>query len=312
MIKQNQTIFALGFFDGVHLGHQALLTRCRRLARERGCHAGVVTFDSHPDALVHGTAPGLLNTLEDRERLLLQRFSMDTVITLPFDREMMAMPWDGFIRLLMEKYNAAGFVCGHDFRFGHRGQGTGEKLSVLCNELGIPCVVVPEQMVDGRRVSSTGIRELIETGSMAEAVRFLGHPHILTGTVVSGHQLGRKLGIPTANLRIPQGLAVPKFGVYACRCVIDGSVYGAVANVGTRPTVSGDGITVEPWILDYTGDLYDRQITLEFYAFLRPEEKFPSLEALQQEIRRNAEQTREILNSLSKMPPCFTAENVVK
>ena len=151
--------------------------------------------------------------------------------------------------------------------------------------------------IDGIRVSSTYIRRQIETGDMETAVRFLGHPHILSGTVVHGQALGRKLGIPTANLRLPEGLAVPKFGVYACRAVVDGKAYPAVTNIGTRPTVEGIGITVEPWILDYTGDLYDREITLEFYRFLRPEMKFPDLSALQAEIRRNAEQTRSYLQT---------------
>ena len=294
----NKRIFALGFFDGVHLGHQALLSACRSLAAEHGCGAGAVTFAAHPDALVRGTTPRLLNTLYDRERLLKQRFSMDTVITLPFDREMMVMPWEAFLRLLMEEHHAAGFVCGNDFRFGCRGEGNGEKLRTFCEKLGLPWAVVPEQTMDGIRVSSTHIRNLLEQGEMGKAVRFLGHPHILSGNVVSGQQLGRKLGIPTANLRLPEELVVPALGVYACRCVMDGISYGAVANIGTRPTVSGKGITVEPWILDFQGDLYDREITLEFHEFLRPEKKFSSLEELQQEIRHNAQQTREILKSL--------------
>jgi len=126
-------------------------------------------------------------------------------------------------------------------------------------------------------------------------VKFLGHPHILTGKVVHGKALGRKLGIPTANLLLPESLVVPRFGVYVCSCLIDGKRYPAVTNVGTRPTVQGSGITVEPWILDYTGDLYEREITLEFHYFLRPEMKFVTLEALQAEIRRNAEETRDYL-----------------
>ena len=134
---------------------------------------------------------------------------------------------------------------------------------------------------------------------MATAVKFLGHPHILSGVVVHGKALGRTLGIPTANLRLPEGLAVPKFGVYACSCLIDGIRYPAVTNVGTRPTVEGNNITVEPWILDYSGDLYGQRIILEFHYFLRPEMKFPSLEALKEEIHRNAEETRAYLNTIS-------------
>ena len=151
--------------------------------------------------------------------------------------------------------------------------------------------MVPEQTVHGIRVSSTHIRALLEQGQMEEANAFLGHPHILTGQVIHGHQLGRTLGIPTANLSLPAGLVVPKFGVYACLVELEGERYPAVTNIGTRPTVHGSGITVEPWILSYQGDLYGREITLEFHKFLRPERKFPTLEALQEEIHHNAEQT---------------------
>jgi riboflavin kinase/FMN adenylyltransferase len=174
-------------------------------------------------------------------------------------------------------------------------------LSDYCVERKFPFAEIPEQLLDGIRVSSTYIRRQIETGDMATAVRFLGHPHILTGTVIPGKQLGRTLGIPTANLQLPENLVVPRFGVYACRVQIDGIQYPAVTNIGIRPTVSGSGITVEPWILDYSGDLYGRQITLEFFHFLRPERKFPSLEALKAEIHANAQQSRELLKTYKNM-----------
>ena len=293
----NKTIYALGFFDGVHIGHAALLKECRSLAEAHGCRAGVVTFAEHPQNQVAGKSPSLITGVRDRERLLYQRFSMDTVVTLHFDAHMRTLPWQEFIEMLLRDYDAAGFVCGEDFRFGYKGQGNAPLLSDYCGQLQIPCVVVPEQTIDGIRVSSTYIRRQIEEGDMATAVRFLGHPHILTGTVVHGKALGRKLGIPTANLLLPEGMAIPKFGVYACRALIGDKAYPAVTNIGTRPTVEGVGITVEPWILDYSGDLYDREITLEFYFFIRPEMKFPSLEALQAEIRRNAQQTRDFLQT---------------
>ena len=294
-----KTIYALGFFDGVHIGHAALLAACRELANTHHCHAGVVTFDSHPDTLVQGNTPRLINSARDREWLMKEYHSMDTVVTLPFDNRMKTMDWVDFLHLLETEYGAAGFVCGEDFRFGHKGQGNASVLTEYCQQQDLPCAVVPEQLLDGIRVSSTYIRQQLETGDMGTAVRFLGHPHVLTGTVVHGQALGRRLGFPTANLRLPEGLAIPKFGVYACRVRIDGESYPAVTNIGTRPTVAGQNITVEPWILDYSGDLYDREITLEFFFFLRPETKFPSLEELQAEIRRNAQQTRDYLKNLS-------------
>ncbi len=290
-------IFALGYFDGVHIGHRALLQQCRKMADELGICAGVVTFGAHPDTLVRHMTPVLINSPRDRELLLRERFHMDHVVTLPFDEQMMAMPWEDFLRMLLERYDAAGFVCGDDFRFGFRGKGNAQILETYCRERDLPCAVVPEQTLDGIRVSSTYIRSQIETGDMATAVRFLGHPHILRGTVVHGKALGRKLGVPTANLRLIPGIAVPRFGVYACRCIIDGVGHPAVTNVGTRPTVEGQSVTVEPWILDYEGDLYGREITLEFYYFIRPEKRFPSLEALKAEIHRNARETREYLNA---------------
>jgi len=291
---KEKTIYALGFFDGVHLGHQALLKACRELAEQHGCKAGVVTFLGHPDTLVSGSTPMLINTSEDRKKLLVQQFHMDTVVELPFDRAMMTMPWQVFIELLIRNYCAVGFVCGHDFRFGDRGSGTAALLQAYCKEQGFPCAVIPEQKLEGVPVSSTHIRGLLEAGRMEEAVRFLGHPHVLTEEVVSGRRLGRTLGIPTANLLIPQGVVQLRHGVYACKALTAEGEYLAVTNVGSRPTVGGHRITVEPWILDFEGDLYGKELTLLFYAFLRPERKFDSLEELRKEIQKNAAQTRKI------------------
>ncbi len=291
---ENKTVYALGFFDGVHLGHQALLAACRALADGQGWRAGAVTFVSHPDALVRGETPKLLNTVVTRCGLL-KTYGMDTVAQLPFDKALMTLHWRAFLELLINRYGAAGFVCGHDFRFGHRGEGNAELLRQACLEWGMPCTVVPEQTVDGTRISSTRIRGLIEGGKLEEAVRFLGHPHILSGTVVPGRQLGRTIGIPTANLELPEGVVCPAFGVYACKAGVDGESYPAVTNVGVRPTVSGEGVTVEPWLLDFDGDLYGKELTLEFYAFLRPEKKFDSLAALGAQIRADAQQTRALL-----------------
>ena len=288
-----QTIYALGFFDGVHLGHQALLKACRELAHRHGCNAGVVTFASHPEALVSGIAPALLGTIEDRARLLYA-YGMDTVLALPFDRELMTTHWSAFLTQLTQQ-GAAGFVCGDDFRFGAKGNGTAKKLTAFCRERNLPYAVVPQQELDGIRVSSTHIRQLLEQGDMDNALRFLGHPHNLTGKVISGRGLGRTLGIPTANIALPAGIVCPKHGVYACKAIVDGAEHLAVTNIGTRPTVGGDHVTVEPWLLDFDGDLYDKQITLLFYQFLRPEQKFDSLEDLKAEIQKNASQTRKIL-----------------
>lgn len=289
-----KTIYALGFFDGVHAGHGALLKACRVLADEKGCKAGVVTFTGHPDTLVLGKTPSLINSPEDRKRLLRERFSMDTVIALPFDRQLMTMPWQDFFRLLVDQYGAAGLVCGHDFRFGNKGEGNGQRLMEACAGEGICCAVIPEQKIDGITVSSTHIRQLLENGEMAQAVRFLGHPHEITGTVVAGRHLGRTIGIPTANIELPAGVVCPKHGVYACKASVDCRSYLAVTNIGNRPTVGGHHVTVEAWLLDFEGELYGKELSLLFYEFLRPERKFDSLAQLQAEIQKNALQVRKI------------------
>ena len=205
-----------------------------------------------------------------------------------------------FLELLKEKYGAAGFVCGSDFRFGYRGEGNAVLLKETCEAWGIPCAVVPEQTVNGARVSSTRIRSLIEAGEVEAANKLLGHPHVLSGQVVRGKQLGRTIGIPTANLLLPEGVVCPRFGVYACKAIVDGAEYLAVTNVGVRPTVSGEGVTVEPWLLDFDGDLYGKTLVLHFYSFLRPEKKFDSLDALRREIQKNAQETREFFEKTRK------------
>lgn len=290
-----EIIYALGFFDGVHLGHQALLTACRHLAETHGCKPGAVTFATHPEALVEGNPPRLINTVEDRQRLL-SAYGMQELCVLPFDKQLMTTHWSDFLTQLTQA-GAAGFVCGSDFRFGSGGLGTAKKLEAFCKKRGLPYAIVPQQLLEGVRVSSTHIRALLETGDMEAVNRFLGHPHVLTGQVIPGRQLGRTIGVPTANLALPEMLVQPRFGVYACAAVIDGKPYGAVTNIGTRPTVAGDHVTVEPWILDFEGDLYGKTLSLAFYAFLRPEQKFASLEELKRQIQKDREMTRKILEN---------------
>ena len=152
--------------------------------------------------------------------------------------------------------------------------------------------MVPEQLWEGIRISSTAIRRLLEVGDVTKANALLGHPHTVTGQVVKGRQLGRTIGIPTANLELPSEILCPRHGVYACQVLIEDQQYMAVTNVGSRPTVGGHNVTVEPWLLDFEGDLYGKTIAVMFYKFLRPEEKFQSLEDLKAEICKNAEQTR--------------------
>lgn len=289
-MKQNKRVFALGFFDGVHLGHQALLSECVRMARDMGCEIAAITFEAHPQALFCAQVPPLLSTLHDRFRLLL-RYGADRVYPFPVTEAVMGKHWRDFLEELMDS-GARGFVCGDDFRFGRGGAGNAETLRDFCREQGLPCVIVPEQTLNGVRISSTYIRRQIEQGDMATAVRFLGHGHMLTGTVVTGRKLGHKLGFPTANIELPRDVVVPRHGVYACRAYVGEQCHMAVCNVGSRPTVAGHQVRTETWLLDFAGDLYGKAVTLEFLYFLRPEQRFESLDALKEAVLQDAENTR--------------------
>ena len=292
---KHDRVIALGFFDGVHLGHAALLRLTRRRADEMGIPAAVLTFDTHPDTLVYHQPVPLINTLEDRTYLLKEKFSMDEVILAHFDRAMMEMPWEAFVDdYLLGELGAKHVVCGHDFSFGYRGQGTPDKLRRLCAQRGVGVNVVDKVSLGGITVSSTHIRQLIRQGDMEAAAQMLGHRHFLSGEVLHGKELGRRLGFPTANLALPEGLIAPAYGVYATLVTLpDGSAHPAVTNVGVRPTVHDQlGRLVEAWILDCTAELYGETIRVEFFTRLRGEKKFDSLEALREEVLRNADETR--------------------
>ncbi len=287
-------VIALGFFDGVHIGHGALLRRTKERAAEIGALPSALSFDVHPDTLVFGREVPLINSALGREDLIRRCYGIDNVVFLHFNRYVMCMPWRDFINQLIEVLNVSHIVVGHDFSFGHRGEGKASKLKAYCVERGVGCDVIPPVMLDGRVVSSTYIRDLIAEGDMEQAERYLGHPHTLLDTVHSGYHLGTKMGAPTINMRFPDGVIVPKYGVYAAKVFLeDGSGHVAVTNVGVRPTVSeGERVTVESHLLNYSGNLYGRQARLEFHRFLRPEIKFESFERLSEQIFQDAEEAR--------------------
>lgn len=281
---------ALGFFDGVHTGHGELLKMTRRRADEIGATASVLSFDVHPDTLVFHRDVPLINSAIGREELIRRCYGIDNVVFLHFNQYMMRMPWQQFISSLIDELSIAWVIVGHDFCFGYKGEGTAERLKEYCAARGIGCDIIPALKIDGRIVSSTYIRELIAAGDIETANRFLGHPHTLSDTVHSGYHLGTNLGAPTINMYFPDGVLVPKHGVYATNVILeDNSRYIAVTNVGVRPTVTdSDRVSVESHLLDYSGNLYGRQARVEFYSFLRGEVKFASYEQLSDQIHRDA------------------------
>ena len=293
MDKQRRVI-ALGFFDGVHLGHGALLRRVAERSKELDALPCAFTFNQSPAAALTGQVVPLLTGVDDRTQLMRELYGIREVVVAPFE-VMRQMDWQDFVEQYLQKeLGAVHVVAGHDFHFDYRGEGSPQRLADKCARLGLGCDVIPKVELDGVTISSTHIRTLVEAGELEQATRFLGHPHMLSGTVVHGNEIGRTLGSPTANLPVPQGVIAPGFGVYATRVVLPDGARPAVTNVGVRPTVSsaGQAVIVEPWILDYRGDLYGRDIRVEFHARLRPERKFPSLQALRDAIGENAAQTR--------------------
>ena len=286
-------VIALGFFDGVHLGHQALMKKTVERAEEYGVRPAVISFDAHPDAVVHGLEVPLLGSVADRKDLISRIGGIDDIIMIHFDRRFMQMAWDDFLRSVKEDLGAVHLVMGRDFSCGYKGLGTSDRIADWCAENGLGSDIVQEVILDGVVVSSTYIRNLIAAGDMERATRFLGHPHSLTDTVGYGYKIGRSIGAPTINTRVPEGVIVPRHGVYATRVWLPEGPKPAVTNVGVRPTFDNDDrLTVESNILDFSGNLYGSQVRLEFLSFLREERRFPSPEALGEQIRRDIASSR--------------------
>lgn len=283
-------VIALGFFDGVHIGHGALLRRTAERAQQLGIKPAVVTFDRPPKEVVTGQPVALINSPRERHDLIRRLYGIEQVIFASFDEKMMTMPWQDFItEVLVKQYGAVHLVAGHDYHFGHKNEGDPEKLQQKCAELGLGCDIIPKVELHGTTVSSTLIRALIEQGDVAQAAAYLGHPHTMRQTVQHGKRLGRTIGIPTINLAVPDHVLTPKRGVYVSRvCLENGKSYPGVTNVGVRPTVSQSGIvSVETFLLGFDGDLYGQTVRLEFFRRLREERPFGSLEELKNQIQKD-------------------------
>ncbi len=290
-----QRVIALGFFDGVHLGHAALLQATTRRAQQLGVRAAALTFDVPPEAKITARQLPLVCTVGDRCEIMRDEFGMGDIILLTFTDDLMAMPWQDFLpQLLVRDYGAVGVVAGYDFTFGRYGEGTVDKLQAQCAQLGLSCDIVPCVTHNGATVSSTMIRNLLAQGAVDRAASFLGRPYSIELPVKHGRGLGRNLGFPTVNMAFPSSLQAPAAGVYRSVVLLDGTAMPAITNVGRRPTVGSDSeLTVETHLYDFNGDLYGKTLRVQLLQFMRPERAFDTVEQLKTQVLADLEAGRQ-------------------
>ncbi len=271
----------------------------------------VVMFSPHPQEFFSGQHRLLLTPIQEKA-LLLQQMGIEQLVVIPFNLALANLSPNQFVeQILVNCLQVRQISVGQDFRFGYKRQGTITDLQAIAAQHQIPVEVAPLYLEQGERVSSSAIRQFLSQGQIGDANRLLGRAYSLTGPVVAGNQLGRTLSFPTANLQLPPDKFLPRLGVYSVWVVIsaasptaaasaaepDQSLHPAVMNIGRRPTVAGEQITVEVHLLDWTGDLYGQTLTVRLHQFLRPEQKFSSLDALKQQIQQDCEQARALLAS---------------
>jgi riboflavin kinase/FMN adenylyltransferase len=291
---------SVGSFDGVHRGHRRLLEQMVQSAREDQSPAVAVTFFPHPRAVLPRDldAPPFryLTTLPDRVALL-ESIGLDAVLTQPFDAGFAATPAAGFLELLRSRLGMRSLWCGPGFSFGRNREGSVSYLTEHTLELGFQTYILPPLFEGGEPVSSTRIRTMLAEGDAAGAARMLGRPYSLRGEVVHGAQRGRSIGYPTANLSPRPEILIPGYGIYATIATVGGGRYPSVTSIGIRPTFADThpAVTVETYLLDYSGDLYGQELQLAFHARLREEIRFGSVDALRDQIRKDVEQARSIL-----------------
>ncbi len=295
-----RSVVSIGVFDGVHRGHQRVVGRAAEVARELGLRSVAITFDPHPDEVIRpGTHPPFLCTTKRRAELLSQ-LGTDAVIVLPFTLQLSQMGPDEFVQsVLVDKLHAARVIVGEDFRFGHKAKGDVPLLRDLGDKYDFEAEGVP-LVANGETISSTAIRAQLAAGDVVSASHSLGRPHRVEGVVVRGHQRGRALGFPTANLESLPHTAIPADGVYAGWLVCDSDRYPdarwpAAISIGTNPTFDGAERTVEAYALDRDDlDLYGEHVGVDFAERIRDTVKFESIDALIEEMRRDVDRAREI------------------
>ena len=303
-LPQGSVMATIGMFDGVHLGHITLIDALIAEARRRGLQSAVVTFDMHPRHVLHSVgAPAMIQSLRQRMDVL-QSLEIDYLVVLHFDRDLAAHDSGEFMRMLRDTYGVSALMMGYNHRFGHNASRVFSQYVDLGRQLGIDVVKAPEYLGEYAPVSSTIIRGLIQAGRVVDAMHCLGRPYRLEGRVVHGFRNGRAIGFPTANVgECDTTQVLPHSGAYAVMVDVADQRLQGMVNVGYRPTISDSHqLSVEVNIFDFDGDIYGRPIALDFIGFLRLEFKMVSIAELSEQLARDREKARAILDRYASIP----------
>lgn len=298
-IEQDRpTAVTLGNFDGLHMGHRALVRLTKHFAEEENLKSVVFTFSPHPMLVFKKREDFALIMAPSEKKFTMEQMGVDTYIEYPFDEHFAAMSAEEFaVNLIFEKMKCRVLIVGENYHFGINRSGNYEMLQRLGEERGVKVIAVPSVLFEDERVSSSRIRRCLIEKDLETANRMLTEPYFILGEVAEGKKLGRTIGFPTVNILAHPLKLFPPNGVYATKTLYEGKYYYGVTNIGINPTVNGDRKIVETYLLDFDQMIYGETLQTFFYTFLRPERKFPSVEALRQQIQINAEQSREYFQS---------------
>ena len=288
-----ETAVALGNFDGVHMGHRALIRRAVDKAKEKGIKSAVFTFSNHPRNLIAGrNIVQNIITGEQKEKII-EEHDVDYLFNIEFTWDICNMKPELFVEeLLCRCFRMKYAICGFNYRFGSRAEGTPELLKEMGRELDFELDMFEPVIVDGNIVSSTFIRGLIETGQVERCRKYMGERYRITGSVVVGNKIGRTIGFPTVNQIIDENMITPSNGVYITTCTFEGKTYPSITNIGVKPTIGDYKKNAETHIFDFSGDLYGKEITVEFIKKTRDEKKFNGIEELTAQIDRDCMKAR--------------------
>ncbi len=285
----NRTAVALGNFDGMHVGHMAVL-RAAKGFESKGLTPLALLFDEHSLKAITGTAPPMLMTADERNRIIAENGLK--IKTIVFNEIKDLSPQDFVEKILVGRFGARAVCCGYNYRFGKNASGNAQTMKEICDRLGLECRIAGEVDVDSRAASSTEIRKFIESGEIEKANKMLGHPFGFCTRVIDGDKRGRTLGFPTINQELPDGLVLPKFGVYQADVTVDGEHYKGVANIGRRPTVGSEKVLSETYIIGFHKNIYGEYVDIRPVRFIRPERKFSSFDELAKQIKSDAKEVR--------------------